>query len=45
MFGNCKRIIQIKGLNKFVTNKVKNMQRMFQICQELTYLDLSNFNT
>ena len=45
MFNNCKKLKEIKGLNKFNTNKVTNMSPMFQQCNELISLDLSNFNT
>ena len=45
MFHGCKRLKEIKGINKFITNKVINMSAMFQLCGELEYLDLSNFDT
>jgi len=45
MFAGCKKLKQIKGINKFNTIKVINMKGMFGGCQEIEYLDLSNFNT
>ena len=45
MFNNCKKLKEIKGLNKFITSKVIIMKAMFQDCNELVHLDLSNFNT
>ena len=45
MFNNCNKLKEIKGINKFNTNKVTNMILMFQECNELENLDLSNFNT
>ena len=45
MFNNCKKLKEIKGINKFVTNKVTDMDTMFNSCCELEYLDLSNFDT
>ena len=32
-------------INKFITNKVTDMNTMFAKCYEIEYLDLSNFNT
>ena len=45
MFEGCSKLKEIKGLNKIITNKVKNMHGMFDECRELEYLDLSNFDT
>ena len=45
MFYECKKLKEIKGINKFNTNNVINMRGMFQFCNELEYLDLSNFDT
>ena len=45
MFNKCHKLKEIKGINKFITNKVTNMRTMFQKCYELEYLDLTNFNT
>ena len=45
MFNECHKLKEIKGMNKFNTNQVTNMSGMFQSCNELEYLDLSNFNT
>ena len=45
MFSYCQKLKDIKGINKFNTNKVTAMRIMFQQCNELEYLDLSNFNT
>ena len=45
MFVRCKKLKEIKGINKFITNKVTDMSSMFSSCDELEYLDLSNFDT
>jgi len=45
MFNQCNRIKEIKGINQFITNKVKTFEAMFQGCFELEYLDFSNFDT
>ena len=45
MFNKCYKLKEIKGINQFITNKVTDMNTMFQLCKELEYLDLSNFNT
>ena len=45
MFNQCNRIKEIKGINQFITNKVKTFEAMFQGCYDLEYLDLSNFDT
>ena len=45
MFNECHKLKEIKGINKFNTNKVTDMNTMFQLCKELEYLDLSNFDT
>ena len=45
MFCECHKLKEIKGINKFITNKVISMRTMFQKCYELQYLDLTNFNT
>ena len=45
MFTNCYKLKEIKGINKFITNKVTNMCEIFSECNELEYLDLSNSNT
>ena len=39
------RIERKKGINKFITDKVINMEAMFQNCDELEKLDLSSFDT
>ena len=44
MFKFCHKLKRIEGLNKFNTLNVTNMKEMFQFCNELEYLDLSNFN-
>ena len=44
MFGLCFKLIAIKGIDKFITNKVTSMNKMFQSCCELEYLDL-NYKT
>ena len=45
MFNECYKLKEIKGINKFITNKVISMRTMFQACYELESLNLSNFNT
>ena len=45
MFCDCNKLKEIKGMNKFITNNVKDMTSMFQSCKELCSLDLSNFDT
>ena len=45
IFNECYQLKEIKGINKFITDKVENMYAMFQACTNLEYLDLSNFNT
>ena len=45
MFNKCYKLKEIKGINQFNTNNVTKMQAMFQECNELISLDLSNFNT
>ena len=45
MFNKCHKLKEIKGINKFNTNKVTDMSGMFQLCKELEYLDLTNFET
>ncbi len=38
-------IEEIEGLQYLNTSKVKNMTRMFYMCEKLTYLDVSHFDT
>ena len=45
MFNKCNKLKELKGINKFITNKVTDMNTMFGTCYELEYLDLSNYNT
>ena len=45
MFNHCRKLKEIKGLEKFITNNVINMRAMFQYCKEIEYLDLTNFDT
>ena len=45
MFNNFHKLKNIKGINKFYTNKVTNIKGIFHECNELEYLDLSNFDT
>jgi len=45
MFNKCRSLEEIKGINTFNTFKVTNMRIMFQACNTLPILDLSNFNT
>jgi len=45
MLSGCQKLKEIKGLNHLITNKVTSMKAMFQNCHEITFLDLSNFDT
>ena len=45
MFNECHKLKEVKGINKFNTGKVNNMNAMFQFCYEIENLDLSNFDT
>ena len=45
MFNECHKLKEIKGMDKFNTSKVIDMNTMFQKCYELEYLDLTNFNS
>ena len=40
MFTTCNKLKEIKGINKFNTNNVINMELMFQECNELISLCL-----
>ena len=44
MFSKCRRLKEIKGLDKFNTSKATNMEGMFQFCEEIVYLNLCNFD-
>ena len=44
-FSECINLKEVKGLNKFNTKKVTNMDAMFQLCKEIEFLDLSSFDT
>ena len=44
IFNECNSLKEIKGINKFKTNKVTNMCAMFQDCNALLNVDL-NFDT
>ena len=45
LFSEFFNLNEIKGINKFNTNQVTNIETMFQLCSEFQYLDLSNFDT
>jgi surface protein len=45
MFSHCIKLKEINGINKFNTNNVTDMEGLFNLCEELENLDLSNFNT
>jgi surface protein len=45
LFNKCKRLKEIKGIEKLNTKNVIDMEGMFQYCTELDYLDISNFDT
>ena len=40
MFNRCYELKEIRGIQKFNTNKVTNMREMFQECNKLIKLDL-----
>ena len=44
MFNKCHKLKEIKGINKFNTDKVTNMRAMFCECNKLENLNL-NFDT
>ena len=44
-FFGCKKLREIKGINNFKTSQVSNIHSIFYSCEELQYLDLSNFET
>ena len=44
MFSGCTMLKEIKGIDNFITNKVENMSSMFESCNELKELDLSNMS-
>ena len=45
MFNECYKLKEIKGIKNFNTFKVIKMDKMFQECRVLEYLDLTNFDT
>ena len=45
MFNGCLKLKEIKGLNKFNTKKVTDMNQIFTRCFELENLDLTSFDT
>ena len=45
LFGNCKNMVKINGLEKIDTSEVINMKEMFSDCSSLKELDVSKFNT
>ena len=45
MFNECHKLKIIKGIEKFNTINVINMKAMFDECNEIEELNLSNFNT
>ena len=44
-FSGCSNLTEIKGIEYLNTEKVTNMNSMFNACSKLTSLNLSNFNT
>lgn len=44
MFNDCRRLTEIKGLEKFNTSKVIDMAGMFGHCMSMTSLDVRNFD-
>ena len=45
MFMRCKELSEVNLVEKFNTNKVKNMSLMFCDCQNLGKLNLESFDT
>ena len=45
MFSGCNKLKAIKGIDKLNTAYVIKMKGVFEKCNELESLDLSNFNT
>ena len=45
MFNKCYKLKKIIGINNVNTNNINDMSGMFQLCENLEYLDLSNFDT
>ena len=45
MLNKCKKLKEIKGLDKLITSNLIDMEGMFQDCAEIESLDLSNFDT
>ena len=45
MFNKCYKLKEIKGINIFNTQNVTLMNSMFQCCEKLTSLNVTNFNT
>ena len=45
LFCGCNNLYEIKGINKLNTSNVISMKSMFEKCNKLHSLDLSNFNT
>ena len=45
LFAGCNKLKEIKGIDKFNTSKVNNMKAMFQLCNEIESINLSNFDT
>ena len=44
MFTKCYKLKEIKRLNKFIINKMKDVYFMFNQCYELEFLDLCNLD-
>lgn len=44
MFAGCCNLIEIRGLDMFITEGVKNMEAVFADCKKLRKLTLRNFN-
>ena len=45
LFSYLKKLQTIRGLENLDTSQVTNMSRMFELCNNLTNLDVSHFNT
>ena len=45
MFNECHKLKEIKGIEKFITINVEILNSMFQGCNEIKSLNLSNFET
>ena len=40
MFNECNKLKEIKGIDRFITNKVTTMESMFKLCIDYENFDL-----